>query len=53
MLTADGNFKANHVQQKRAGEDIWLYDGLGMTSRRSDYESFLKQAQEPTTVSRV
>ncbi len=53
VLTADGNFKANHVRQKRVGEDIWLYDGLGMTARRSEYESFLKQARELTRVSRV
>lgn len=51
VFTADGNFKANHVRQNRAEEDIWLYDGLGMTSRRSEYHSFLRNAFERTSVS--
>ena len=48
----DGNFKANHVRQKNAAEDIWLYEGSGMTARRSEYESFLKTAKESSGVSR-
>ena len=51
ILTADGNFKADHVQQITPSEDIWLYDGLGMTARRPEYNSFLKTAQERKTVS--
>ena len=53
VLTADGNFKADHVRQKSAASDIWLSDGLGMTTRNSEYKAFLKTAQEHITVSRV
>jgi hypothetical protein len=50
-FTVDGNFKANHVRQNRAEEDIWLYDGLGMTTRRLECQSFLRTAFERTSVS--
>jgi hypothetical protein len=53
VSTVDGNFKANHVRQKQSAEDIWLYDGLGMTARRPEYESFIKTAQEQTSMSRA
>jgi hypothetical protein len=51
VVTADGNFKADHVRQKSAADDVWLSDGLGMTTRNSDYNTFLQTAQERTTVS--
>ncbi len=51
MFTADGNFKANHVRQRQPGDDIWLYDGLGMTARQPEYQLFLKAALEFDTVS--
>jgi hypothetical protein len=51
VFVADGNFKANHVRQKSPAEDIWLSDGLGMTTRQSEYKEFLKTAQEWSTVS--
>ena len=51
VLTADGNFKADHVRQKAPADDIWLYDGLGMTMRRPEYSVFLESAQERKTVS--
>ena len=51
VLTADGNFKADHVRQKSPADDIWLSDGLGMTTRNSDYKEFLKTAVECQTVS--
>lgn len=50
VLTADGNFKADHVRQKTPADDIWLYDGLGMTARRQEYHAFLKSALEMKTV---
>ena len=52
MFVADGNFKADHVRQKSAADDIWLSDGLGMTCRRSECNAFLTTAQERATVSR-
>ena len=51
VLTADGNFKADHVRQKKKANDVWLADGSGMTARRSEYNNFLASAQERTTVS--
>ena len=51
VLTVDGNFKADHVRQKSAADDIWLSDGLGMTTRRSEYKDFLQTAHERKTVS--
>ena len=51
VFTADGNFKADHVRQKAPADDIWLYDGLGMTARRTEYASFIETAEERKTVS--
>jgi len=51
VITADGNFKADHVRQKSTTEDVWLSDGVGMTTKNSDYKSFLKTASERNTVS--
>ena len=53
VLTADGNFKADHVRQKGTADDLWLYDGLGMTARRTEYKRFLESAAERKTVSVV
>ena len=51
VLTADGNFKADHVRQKKVANDMWLADGSGMTARQSEYNDFLASAQERSTVS--
>ena len=48
---ADGNFKADHIRQPHITEDIWLSEGGGMTSKRVDYEGFLRHAIERSTVS--
>jgi hypothetical protein len=50
FFVADGNFKADHVRQKNAS-DVWLSEGGGMFSKRSDYENFLNTAKERLTVS--
>ena len=50
FFVADGNFKADHVQQKNVS-DIWLSAGAGMFARQSEYESFLSSALERLTVS--
>ena len=49
MLVADGNFKANHVQQQSDG-DMWLLDGGGMLANQNKYFSFLASAIERLTV---
>lgn len=49
---ADGNFKADHVQQKEPREpDVWLSDGSGMQPNKEKYFEFLKHAFEMLTVS--
>jgi hypothetical protein len=47
----DGNFKADHVRQPKAAEDVWLSEGGGMMTRRMEYDEFLAHAQERRTVS--
>ena len=52
VFTADGNFVAYHIRSSSSPEDdIWLSDGLGMTTRNSDYNAFLQTARERKTVS--
>ena len=51
VVTADGNFKADHIRQKAAADDVWLSDGLGMTTRNFDYNTFLESAWDRSTVS--
>jgi len=51
VVTVDGNFTADHVRQPLAADDLWLSDGLGMTTRNSEYKAFLQSAQERKTVS--
>jgi hypothetical protein len=48
---ADGNFKADHVRQKKEAGDVWLSEGSGMIPTRDDYLSFLATAIEKLTVS--
>jgi hypothetical protein len=49
-FVADGNFKADHVRQKK-NDDVWLSEGGGMMSVRSEYDEFLLKAKERSTVS--
>jgi hypothetical protein len=51
VVTVDGNFKADHVRQKSAADDVWLSDGLGMTTTNSEYNTFLENAWNRATVS--
>ena len=51
VFTGDSNFTADHVQQKAPADEIWLYDGLGMTARRAEYAEFLASAFDKATVS--
>lgn len=51
VITADGNFKADHVRQRSAADDVWLSDGLGMTTSNSEYSTFLESAWDRATVS--
>jgi len=50
IFVADGNFKADHIQQKNAAGDIWLSEGGGMIPKSDDYLKFLASAIERLTV---
>ena len=50
-FVADGNFKADHVRQKRSAGDVWLSEGGGMMPLREHYNEFLQTAAERPTVS--
>lgn len=47
---ADGNFKADHVRQKKAANDLWLSEGGGMMTKRAEYDHFLENAHDRSTV---
>ena len=49
-FVSDGNFKANHLRQKRPEDDVWLTSGEGMMAERTAYASHLAIAQETTEV---
>ena len=50
IFVADGNFKADHVRQKSASDNVWLSEGGGMVPTREEYHEFLKTAIEWKTV---
>lgn len=49
FLVLDGNFKADHVRQKK-NDDLWLCSGGGMFAKQEDYMDFLRTAKERRTV---
>jgi hypothetical protein len=51
IFVADGNFKADHVRQKKLAGDVWLSEGSGMIAKAEEYTEFLKYATEKRMVS--
>jgi hypothetical protein len=49
FFVADGNFKADHVQQQK-NADVWLSEGGGMFPKRAEYRGFLEEAVNHLTV---
>lgn len=47
----DGNFKAEHLRDKRAEDQVWLVDGLGFMVTRAPYHSYLAGTHHPKEVS--
>uniref|UniRef100_A0A8H7XZC5 Uncharacterized protein n=1 Tax=Psilocybe cubensis TaxID=181762 RepID=A0A8H7XZC5_PSICU len=41
---ADGNFKANHLNQKNKGDDVWLSVGEGFMTNPGPYKEHIKEA---------
>jgi large-conductance mechanosensitive channel len=53
IFVANGNFKADHVQQKNSNTDVWLWDGAGMAPNQAEYGQFLQAAIEQLMVGTV
>jgi hypothetical protein len=51
-FVSDGNFKADHIAQKRKEDDVWLTAGEGVMAERTAYAAHLAVAKETTEVSR-
>ena len=45
-VVVDGNFKADHVRQKRPEDDVWLTAGEGIYAERTQYMQHLALAKE-------
>ncbi|KAF8546625.1 hypothetical protein OG21DRAFT_1527707 [Imleria badia] len=43
----DGNFKAEHMYEKRPGDQVWLMDGLGYMVACPEYKEYLKNTYHP------
>ena len=37
----DGNFKAEHLHDRKAEDQVWLMDGLGFMVSRAEYKTYL------------
>ena len=46
----DGNFKAEHMRERRPEDQTWLMDGLGYMVTRPDYHQYLKETHHPLEV---
>jgi len=49
-VVVDGNFKADHVKQKRPEDDVWLTSGEGVFTERTRYLRHLEVAKETKEV---
>ncbi|KAF8547467.1 hypothetical protein OG21DRAFT_1527140 [Imleria badia] len=49
----DGNFKAEHLQERRPDDQIWLMDGLGYTVTWPTYKAYLKCTHHPEKVTEI
>ena len=43
-FVADGNFKADHLNQRNEEDDVHLIDGEGFMTRQVEYSEHLKEA---------
>ncbi|KDR65066.1 hypothetical protein GALMADRAFT_82316, partial [Galerina marginata CBS 339.88] len=48
-FVTDGNFSADHLKQKRPGDDVWLWNGEGLMTNRHRYAAHLRVAIEQYT----
>ena len=45
-----GNFKAEHMWERRPDDQIWLMDGLGYMVTQLNYHEYLKEMHHPLEV---
>ncbi|KAF8430555.1 hypothetical protein L210DRAFT_3614647 [Boletus edulis BED1] len=43
----DGNFKAEHLHEKRSDNQVWLMDGQGFMVTRPEYKEYLQDTNHP------
>ncbi|KAF8545940.1 hypothetical protein OG21DRAFT_1491749 [Imleria badia] len=46
-LVMDGNFKAEHMHEKRPEDQVWLMDGLGYMATQPKYKEYLGVTHHP------
>lgn len=52
-IVADGNFKADHLQQRNKADDVWLTDGEAFMTNNARYEKHLDAAIDLKEVSNL
>ena len=48
----DGNFKAEHLHDQKAEDQVWLMDGLGFMVSQAEYKTYLSTTNTPQEVTR-
>ena len=48
----DGNFKAEHLHDRKAKDQVWLMDGLGFMVSQAEYKTYLSATNTPQEVTR-
>ena len=48
----DGNFKAKHLHDQKAKDQVWLMDGLGFMVSRAEYKTYHSATNTPQEVTR-
>lgn len=46
----DGNFKAEHLKDRKPDDQIWLMDGHGFMVGRTEYKCYLEGTPSPLEV---
>lgn len=46
----DGNFKADHLHDKRPEDQVWIMDGRGFQVSRGRYQTYLADTKYPVEV---
>lgn len=49
-LIMDGNFKAEHLRDHKADDQVWLMDGCGFMVTQGEYKGYLSATSNPLEV---